>query len=214
MGLGRGRRSEPLASGEAGDGPFAERGNLMDDVRADSTERSVEQAGSTRRSVLLGAGAIAGAAAMVSSLGAPHVSAAPGADQILCTMPAPIGTFVLNSLQWGAVLGVGSVGAGGTRTTSAPSISEVTVTKVLDGSSTGLFGALLGAEEIQTTTITFSFKAGTPSITLVLDDVIVSGYSLSSGGQVPSESLSFNFTKFTLTVNGVPLSYDLTTGKV
>ena len=127
---------------------------------------------------------------------------------------SPIGSFAVKSVQMGAGVAVGSPsGAGGGREASTPSISEVVVTKALDGSTTGLFGALLTGHVIPDATITFSFKAGTPSITLVLDDVIVSGYSVSSGGDVPSESLSFNFTKFTLTVNGVPLTYDLTTGR-
>jgi len=38
--------------------------------------------------------------------------------------------------------------------------------------------------------------------TLEIEDVIVSGFSLSSGGDFPSESLSLNFTKFDWSFTG------------
>jgi type VI secretion system secreted protein Hcp len=183
----------------------------MDEIRADASEGPVEQAGSTRRNVLIGATAIAGAAAMVSSLGAGHAGAA--ASSITCAMPTvpTIGTFALSSLQWGAGVEVSSNGGTGGTRTSRPSVSDITGTKMLDGASTGLFKALLMGQVIDTANITFSLRAGAPTITLVLHDVIVSGYSMSSGGDVPAESLSLNFLRFDLTVNGgTPLVYDLT----
>jgi type VI secretion system secreted protein Hcp len=58
---------------------------------------------------------------------------------------------------------------------------------------------------------------------ITLSDVLVSGFSQSSGGDVSSESMSLNYTKFKMTytpyspsgVKGTPISagYDLTTGQ-
>ena len=106
----------------------------------------------------------------------------------------------LQSFQWGAGLGVSSA-RGGNRTSSEPSVSEITATKVLDKSSEGLFKALLKGEPVGKGTISFTAASKGESVayvTLELEDVIISGYSMSSGGgdAMPSESLSLNFTKF------------------
>lgn len=104
----------------------------------------------------------------------------------------------LNSIQWGAGLGVGSA-RGGNRTTSEPSVSEITATKIIDKSSEGLFKALLKGEPVGKGTISIAAATKGESVAylvLELEDVIISGYSISSGGDVPSESLSLNFTKF------------------
>ncbi len=112
----------------------------------------------------------------------------------------------LSSFQWGAGLGVGSP-RGGDRTTSEPSVSEITATKILDKSSEGLFKALLKGDPIGKGTISFVAASKGESVayaTLELDDVIVSGFSMSSGGgtEMPSESLSLNFTKFDWSFTG------------
>ncbi|MFC0206668.1 Hcp family type VI secretion system effector [Novosphingobium soli] len=132
----------------------------------------------------------------------------------------------LQSFQWGAGLGVGSP-RGGDRTTSEPSVSEITATKVLDKSSEGLFKALLKGDPIGKGTISFVAASKGESVafaTLELEDIIVSGYSMSSGGQdLPSESISLNFTKFDWSFTGrdkkqggnpTHLIYDLTENKV
>jgi type VI secretion system secreted protein Hcp len=104
----------------------------------------------------------------------------------------------LSSFQWGAGVGVGSP-RGGNRTTSEPSVSEITASKTLDKSSEGLFKALLKGEPVGKGTISFTAASKGESVaylTLELDEVIISGFSVSSGGDVPSESLSLNFSKF------------------
>lgn len=111
----------------------------------------------------------------------------------------------LQSFQWGAGLGVGSP-RGGDRTTSEPSVSEITASKVLDKSSEGLFKALLKGDPVGKGTISFTAASKGESIafaTLELEDIIISGYSMSSGGaDLPSESLSLNFTKFDWSFTG------------
>lgn len=110
----------------------------------------------------------------------------------------------LNSFQWGAGLGVSSA-RGGDRTTSEPSVSEITATKVVDKSSEGLFKSLLKGEAIGTGTVSFTAASKGEAIayaTLKLEEVIISGFSMSSGGDLPSESLSLNFTKFDWSFTG------------
>jgi type VI secretion system secreted protein Hcp len=104
----------------------------------------------------------------------------------------------LTSCQWGAGLGVSSA-RGGNRTSSEPSVSEITASKTIDKSSEGLFKALLKGDPVGKGTISFTAATKGESVAylvLELEDVIISGYSISSGGDIPSESLSLNFTKF------------------
>jgi type VI secretion system secreted protein Hcp len=104
----------------------------------------------------------------------------------------------VSSLQWGAGVGLSSA-SGGDRSHTTPSVSEITVTKILDKSTEELFKSLLKAENIGKATISFVAASKGESVayaTIEIEDVIVSGYSMSSGGDRPSESLSLNFTKF------------------
>jgi len=110
----------------------------------------------------------------------------------------------LLSFQWGAGIAVSSPG-GGDRSTSTPSVSEITGTKMLDKASEGLFKKLLKGETVTKATINFVAASKGESVayaTLKLENVIVSGYSMSSGGDMPSESLSLNFTKFDWSFSG------------
>ena len=131
----------------------------------------------------------------------------------------------LSSFQWGAGLGVGSP-RGGDRTTSEPSVSEITATKTLDKSSELLFKKLLMGETIAKGKINFVVASKGESVAyaiLALEKVIVSGFSQSSGGDFPSESISLNFTKFDWMFTGrdaeqagsaTHLIYDLSANKV
>lgn len=110
----------------------------------------------------------------------------------------------LNSFQWGAGVGVSSA-RGGDRTTSEPSVSEITTTKSTDKSSELLFKALLKGDPVGKATISFVAASKGEAVayaTLELEDVIVSGFSMSSGGDWPSESISLNFTKFDWSFTG------------
>lgn len=131
----------------------------------------------------------------------------------------------LESFQWGAGIGVTSA-TGGDRSVSVPMVSEITATKQLDKSTEGLFKAMLKGEPIGKGTVSFVAASKGESVayvTLELEEVIVSGFSTSSGGDFPSESLSLNFTKFdwsytprdsTQTGSPTHLIYDLVANKV
>ena len=104
------------------------------------------------------------------------------------------GLIPINSLQWGVGRGV-SISP---RTASTPTFSEVTITKIMDSASPEL--AMQAANGPGTATCVLTIKdhnTGNVLYTLTLSNVYVSGYSVSSGGDVPSESLSLNYTRIT-----------------
>lgn len=131
-----------------------------------------------------------------------------------------------DSLQFGVGRGIGApTGSAKEREASAPSISEVVVTKPMDASSMFLFTeACIGKGKKVDIHIT---KTGQDQLVnyleIVLTNTLVSGYSVSSGGDNPSESVSLNFTKIELkyipvTAEGtpgdpIPAGYDLALGK-
>jgi type VI secretion system secreted protein Hcp len=129
----------------------------------------------------------------------------------------------LNSFQWGAGRAISSAARGATsREHSEPSLSEVTVTKLTDVASPKLFLDSVGGKLDNEVTIKFtttSKGAVTTFMTYKLENTGISGYSLSSGGDMPTESISLNFTKISKTftgespdVSGSPetVGYDLT----
>ena len=128
-----------------------------------------------------------------------------------------VGWIELNSIQWGVGRGVSSpVGATADRESSSPSVSEVTITKDQDVSSNGLLTETFngdGGGNGETVKIDMvRTQSGQQVVyqTIVLYNVIISGYSTSSGGDRPSESLSLNFVK--ISVTNTPMNKDGTTG--
>ena len=133
----------------------------------------------------------------------------------------------VNSFQWGVGRGISSpTGGSADREASAPSVSEIVVTKPTDAASTLLLDEALEGEG-QDVTIDFcKTDKGQLSVylTYTLNNTMISGYSISSGGDRPQESLSFNFTKVackdvTLTATnaeGSPavVTYDIALAKV
>ncbi|HUZ63078.1 MAG TPA: type VI secretion system tube protein Hcp [Acetobacteraceae bacterium] len=107
----------------------------------------------------------------------------------------------LNSFQFGVGRGVSAPrGSVDNREASAPSISEIVVTKMMDSSSIGLFQDAVAG--VFNTKVTLYFTTTTDKKTETylqyeLEKCGLSGYSLSSGGDKPSESLSLNFAKIT-----------------
>jgi type VI secretion system secreted protein Hcp len=105
----------------------------------------------------------------------------------------------LNSFQWGVGRGI-SAGAGGAskREASAPSISEITVSKTMDSFSPLALKEAIGGKGVTVKIDLTRTDAAGKHVAFekyVLDGTMISGYSISSGGDRPSESLSLNFTK-------------------
>ena len=133
-----------------------------------------------------------------------------------------------SSFQWGVGRGISNASSSpADREGSTPSVSEIVVTKDTDSASPNLLRASLGlkpADEGKTVKIDFC-KTDTsqpePYLQLTLTNTLVSGWSISSGGDRPTETVTFNFTKVEFKNIGMgpandtgtpdPASYDLTT---
>jgi len=109
----------------------------------------------------------------------------------------------LHSFQWGVGRAVGTAARGAaTREASEPNLSEIVVTKRMDKSSTKLFMDAVAGD--LSSTVKFKFTTTTKDkvdtfLAYELTNCGVSGYSTSSGGDAPTESLSLNFTKIMFT---------------
>src|ERR1700682_5536702 len=101
----------------------------------------------------------------------------------------------LNSFQMGVGRAIGTAARGAaTREASEPNISEVVATKMFMDAVAGDLSA----------TVKFKFTTTTKDkvdtfLAFELTNCGLSGYSLSSGGDAPQESLSLNFTKIMFT---------------
>jgi type VI secretion system secreted protein Hcp len=109
----------------------------------------------------------------------------------------------ISSFQFGVGRGISSPsGSDKSRESSEPSLSEVTVTKNMDSASPKLLGDAWGGElgskvDIKFTTTTKNTVVD--FLTYSLENCGISGYSVSSGGDLPQESLSLNYTKISVT---------------
>jgi type VI secretion system secreted protein Hcp len=114
------------------------------------------------------------------------------------TAEGHVGWIEVNSFQWGVGRGISSpTGGSSDRESSAPSVSEIVVTKPTDIASVNLLDESLQGEG-QDVTIDFcKTDKGALNVYLsyTLNNTMISGFSTSSGGDRPQESLSFNFTK-------------------
>lgn len=143
------------------------------------------------------------------------------------TGEGPKGLIALTSFQWGVSRGISSSATGGaSRETSAPAFSEVTISKQMDSASPQLAAlAAAGSSGLKCVLTIKDHTTGNALYTLTLDNVLFTGYSLSTGGDRPSETLSLNYTKITwvyqsLDSNGAtngpsssPMGWDIETGK-
>ncbi len=104
----------------------------------------------------------------------------------------------LNSFQFGVGRSVSDSGGGGGRSTSPPSFSEVVVTKDADSTSPKIFTETVvgAAKKIEIHFVQTSAGEQQTYMKYTLSNTLFSGYSVSSGGDRPSESLSLNFAKF------------------
>jgi type VI secretion system secreted protein Hcp len=106
----------------------------------------------------------------------------------------------LTSFQWGVGRGIsGGVGGASKREASAPSVSEVVVSKSMDAFSPLALKDAIGGKGVEVKidfTRTDESGKHVAYQKYILTGTMISGYSLSSGGDRPSESLSLNFSKF------------------
>jgi type VI secretion system secreted protein Hcp len=132
----------------------------------------------------------------------------------------------VESLQWGVGRAVMTPsGSAQNREASEPAISEVTLTKKMDRASANLFKEACTGNAGKKVTIDLvtTSSPGLTYMTYELTNALVSGYSVSTGGDRPSESVSLNFTKIEMKyttfdsknnpAQNYPASYDLSTTK-
>jgi type VI secretion system secreted protein Hcp len=133
------------------------------------------------------------------------------------------GYIELTSFQFGVGRGVGSPTGGTTnREASTPSVSEIVVTKNLDEATGGLVKEAYSGAGKATVVIDFVRTDGGGGVTYLeytLSNVMLSGFSTSSAGDRPSESISLNFTKIEKKITpqkedgtpgtAFPVTYDL-----
>lgn len=105
----------------------------------------------------------------------------------------------LDSFQLGVGRGIGSAAGGlDNREGSEPSVSEVTISKQMDKASPKLFQDAVGGDlgaKVQIAFTTTTKDKVDKYLEYELTNCGLSGYSVSSGGDRPTESLSLNFTK-------------------
>lgn len=128
-----------------------------------------------------------------------------------------------DSLQLGVGRSISSSGGNVSRDTSNPSFSEVTISKSTDIASSDLFfqatsGKSLGKAEIHLVQTGGTDVKEQVFMKIELEEALISSYSMSSGGDRPSESFSINFTKISYQYDdfsgakkttGTPKKYDL-----
>jgi type VI secretion system secreted protein Hcp len=132
----------------------------------------------------------------------------------------------INSLQWGVGRGIHTpTGSSAKRESSAPSVSEVTCTKMCDKSTPKLFQeACVGqSKDVEIHITETGPDAIETFLVYKLTQSLISGFSTSSSGDRPSESLSFNFTKIEMKYtpydeahmpqSPIPAGYDIKLGK-
>ena len=130
------------------------------------------------------------------------------------------------SLSWGVGRGIATVsGSTNNREASEPSVSEVSIVKMFDSSSPKLFTEACTGNTGKTVKIDLT-TTGSPGVTYctyTLTNALISSYSVSSGGDRPTESISISFTKLEFKFTpyddtntaGTPVtvSYDMATTK-
>ena len=116
------------------------------------------------------------------------------------TVDAHENWITVDSFQLGVGRSIQASGGGKSRDTSNPSFSEATFTKSTDMASPDLWFQAICGKSLVKAHVHFYQTSGaeTPGrvyLTYELEEPIVSSYSLSSGGERPTESVSLNFTK-------------------
>jgi type VI secretion system secreted protein Hcp len=106
----------------------------------------------------------------------------------------------LQSFSWGASRGMSSPTGG---QAGAPNVSEIVITKSVDSASPVLMKCAATGCHYPSATLYVRKAGGGGLEQYQLSDVMLSHFS-SSGGERPSESITFNFTKIELKTAGAP----------
>jgi type VI secretion system secreted protein Hcp len=124
----------------------------------------------------------------------------------------------IDAVQMGLGRAVSTSGSGSDRDTSNPSFSELTISKSMDVASAQLMLEAACGLALTTATVHFIQTGGKDAkgqhyLELILDKPILSSYSMSSGGDRPSESISINFNGFKMQYNPLSEGGTIVTGE-
>jgi type VI secretion system secreted protein Hcp len=109
-----------------------------------------------------------------------------------------VGWIELNSFNWGVGRGISApTGAAADRESSAPSVSELTVTKDQDSATVALINEALQGEGQTVIIDCCKTNQGTLEVflTFTLTNTMISGYSANGSGDRPAETVTLNFTQ-------------------
>jgi type VI secretion system secreted protein Hcp len=107
----------------------------------------------------------------------------------------------IQSWAYGASLASYTDGTNQKRTFGKPEVSAISITKSMDLASTGIFQACIAGTNLPTVKIfTLQEESGKFDVfyTITLTNALIESYQVSTGGQVPSESLTLTFSKIEL----------------
>jgi type VI protein secretion system component Hcp len=169
-----------------------------------------QPAGTNRREVLLGAGGLAAVAATLGGQ-ARDREVAPGA-QLTGTID-DIGPFEVIEVSVG---GNSSTGGGGSGSNSSKvTFDDFEFRKPTDVSSPKLLRLVATGHHVKTATFTYLSRKGTPTITYVLEDVLLTSFSIDeNASDRPTETVMLTFSKITFSVDGASTTIDLLKGTV
>jgi type VI secretion system secreted protein Hcp len=133
----------------------------------------------------------------------------------------------LGSFQFGVGRGIAmGVGAMSNREVSLPSLSEIVVTKNFDPATPLLMKhSMASTDGVKVEIALVRTGAAEPEEVgrFILEDVLISGFSLSGADGAPSESISLSYAKITADLKGadktnkngqaIKVGYDLSLGK-
>ncbi len=134
------------------------------------------------------------------------------------------GWIECKSLQWGVGRAISTpTGSSQERESSAPSVSEVTVVKLADKCTPKIFElACVGTSKLVKIDLVQTGTELDTYLSYELENSLISGYSVNTGGDKPTESLSFNFTKVVMKYtpydnehnagSPIPAGYDISLG--
>ena len=109
----------------------------------------------------------------------------------------------LDSMQFGVGRAITmTAGKAANRSHGTPSFSEISVTRQMDISTTGLLQSCVAGtdgKKVEIAIVEVEAKEVKKYVSYELENTMISSYSVSSGGGVPSESLSLSYTKITVT---------------
>jgi type VI secretion system secreted protein Hcp len=119
------------------------------------------------------------------------------------------GLIELKSFQFGIGRGIGTpIGKAKERESTSPTITDIGVTKVMDNTSANFYQLARSSDGRDKVTI-YSVeplkpgKAPVINLKCVLEDVMITTYSVSSYADLPTESITLSFLKITF-VTGSP----------